>query len=205
MDKRFITLFLVLFVLLTGGVLGFYYFKGAPAPFVVQPQPTPTPTAQIPKDWKTYENKTIGISLAYPGDWFLYDEKTLAEDEKRQGGPCVGKSLEGETILSHENLGTCTGSAGDNWPGDFSIKHYNEKCSDYYSLLPINQYKKAMLKGYPIIIYPFTENSPGPRKIATGIDVYKDGCYHIEFNQIDNKAHYDQVFDKILATIKFLN
>jgi len=151
-----------------------------------------------------YRNERLGFELKYPKEWFLYNERTLAEDEKKIGGPCVGKSLEDEIILSGKNLGVCVGSAGDNWPGDFNVRHYQEKCSDYYTILPANQYKRTVFKGYSAIIYPFTANSPGPRKIATGMDVYKDGCYHIEFNQTDNKGHYDPVFDEILSTIKFL-
>jgi len=169
-----------------------------------QPNPSPPQSAQVPKDWKKYTNKKLGIALAYPIDWFLYDEAKWNEDAKTNN--CNDALYpKDEAILSRRNIGMCVGSAGDDWPGDLIMVYKDIKCPNYYNLLSSDQYRHTIFNGFPAVKYVFTEKTPLPSKMATSIDIdFKNGCYGISFVQIDDKGHYDPIFDKILSRIRFL-
>ena len=86
MEKKNILILILSFATLAiVGSLFYSQNKGAMnAPFVVNQPPieTPptvptTPTSQIPKDWKTYENKEFGFAFDYPGEWAVKEDSSM--------------------------------------------------------------------------------------------------------------------------------
>ena len=215
MERRNVIIFVLSFIILAITGIIYISMKGANAPFVVpnpQPQPppapnpTPTPSAQIPSDWKTYRNEDIGVSLAYPKDWFLYDNATWEKDNQKEKCEQFSSLSKDEFILSKKNLGTCVGYAlFENRVGDFILNVTPDNCPNFPYVLGVEGAQLTMLNNTQAVRYPFTIKSALPRKLASRIyGEYNNRCYLVEFNQTDNEGHYDPIFDKILATIKFL-
>lgn len=84
---------LITTLVIVGGYFGYQYFHKSSTPVSSTILPTSIPTitntpplpspinqnSQVPSDWKTYTNKTFGVSFQYPVNYDVYIDTTLSE------------------------------------------------------------------------------------------------------------------------------
>ncbi len=101
MEKRSVIVFILSFIVLaTAGIVYLFIPKGANAPFLV---PQPMPNAQIPKDWKTYENTKYHYSFRYPKEykiWQFVGVGSFSEITNDADTVLVGKKIVNEILFN---------------------------------------------------------------------------------------------------------
>ncbi len=190
---------IVLFLLVAGGVVGFYVFKPQLMSLISKPTPTPspaevlmkvsTPTPDPTANWETYTNKYYGISLKYPKSFIVKDELL---------------SLWGTLTLQENITVTNNGKSGN----PYKITIYLRDARGYDKYVNFLASPEAAEEKRPITINGisgFELKSNGHRVILLPYhvnDIPDMGGLLIESQYMPQE---DDLFNQIIQTFKFTN
>jgi hypothetical protein len=144
--------------------------------------------------WKTYSDDQDQFSLKYPSEW-----KELTE--------CDGESIGFNTAPQEDYLPVCNSDKASlvnvfSNEGDTSAQHLEE--SDTYSDFTVEDTSVANIKGKKVIA---TASDQGLRSEGTEFIIYvvvtNNRTYVATYTQEANYPDHKEVFEKIIATLKF--
>lgn len=162
------------------------------------PSPAPLPIGE----WKTYTNNEFGYEIKYPASW------SIASPHGGESGYECSESPEDASIVefSKAKLKEC-GFIAEQLPpqeADITVWSLHQIWESSFQLS--QPYEEIIFAGEKAIKYAFTEKSELPNVQATRIYFnHKGEGYLIFLKQTDKNGNYDQIYNQVLATFKFLD
>lgn len=173
----------LIIVIIAAGAFATWYFLSGPGKTSTESATTTTPkttTTDKTAGWKTYENKTYGVSFKYPKDWTVSDKIQVS------------------------------GIGGDDDVLEISAKDGQKLSvwvnQDGFGLEGASMVYDATITNNKIVVNKKTENKENPTADQAVITKLKNDndVYAIAFNYIKAKKTTDlETFDTILSTFKF--
>jgi len=168
-------------------------------------------------NWKKYLNPQSGFEISYPPEWIVFGPNGDYDIEKRPN-TCIINPLSTNTLIldNGEKLNViefskeapihCNWVLGDQLPlasSEFSIATYSEPIKNIDKLFdnPV----KVSISGIEAYKYDFIKKPVSPNIKSTRIYLNKNNKgYVLYLKQKDAQGNYDQTYDEVIKSIKFL-